>query len=132
MPAMRSRISSSSSMIRMSRAILRLFLRQDGRLSGERRLCRLARGLRWYFGRAGGDRLGLARGAVALERQREGEARADAAVGIRFGIDQPDRAAVLLDDAGDDRKAQAGALLARRDVGLEQALPIFLGPALTV
>ena len=53
-------------------------------------------------------------------------------VGVGFGVDQFDRAAVLFDDLGDDGEAEAGALLARRHIGLEQPMAVFLRPALAV
>src|SRR5690349_5577891 len=81
-------------------------------------------GLGFWFGR--GLRI------RSPERKGECEARANPVVGVRVGVDQIDRAAMLLNDASNDREAEAGALLAGRDVGLEQALPVFFRPSLAV
>ena len=42
------------------------------------------------------------------------------------GVAQLDAATVILDDAADDGEAEPGALLARRDIRLEQPVAIFL------
>src|SRR3569623_628920 len=126
MPAIRSRMSSSSSTIRMSRAISGLLDRHHRRL-----LLALGLGFWRILGRFGfwlGGWFGIRR----AQWQREGKAGADASIFVGIGVDQLDRPAMLFDDAGDDGKAEAGPLLTRRDVGLEQALTVFLRPALAV
>src|ERR1035437_5929125 len=103
MPATRSRISASSSTIRISLDMLLLVYR-----------------LRFFkFGRfrlAGGGKLHAHPGA-ALPRNLFG------------GIAQLDATAMILDEAPDDGEPQSGALFARGDIGLEQPAAVFLRQA---
>src|SRR5689334_24387 len=102
MPAMRSRMSSSSSMIRMSRAMLGLLDRHSGRL-----LCLCLFGWRCLGGSGHCRSRCLFQWLLRRrQREREGETGADAAVRIRLSVDQVDNAAMLLDDALDNREPE--------------------------
>src|SRR5688572_9855564 len=131
MPAIRSRMSSSSSMIRMSRA-MHYLNRLDGRPliadsfgSGVARLCSVRLLLFCPLARRPDVLIGIG----SAERYSKSKAGANASAGIGLGVDQIDDAAMLLDDARDDGESEPGALFARGNIGLEQALPVFLGPA---
>src|SRR6185437_492318 len=99
-PATRSRISASSSTIRISEAILRSTYRL--------RLFRL--------------RVRLAGGGESYPHTCAALAR-----NFLTGIAQLDVAAMLLDDAPDNRKAEARPLFARRDIRFEQAAAVRFG-----
>src|SRR4051794_19880267 len=100
MPATRSRISASSSTIRMSVAIA----------------CAL-------FCRGGQDRLVL---VFAFDGEPEAHQCAATTRRHRRRVEELDAAAMFFHDLADDREAEAGALLARGDIRLEQPLPILL------
>ena len=76
---------------------------------------------------------GLARIGFAARRRFGDEAQAHpgAAFAGRFlrRVEQLDAAAMLLENAADDGETEAGALLARRHIGLEQAVAVFLRQA---
>src|SRR5260370_41045441 len=57
---------------------------------------------------------------------REPEPRPGAAPAAVGRIVELDASAVLLEDAADDGEPEAGALLARRHIGLEQSLAVLL------
>src|SRR5471032_1448633 len=101
MPATRSRISASSSTIRISSDIRSLGF-QHLPLFGFNR-----------FGLAGGGKLHADPGAP-LSRNPIG------------GIAQLDAAAVVFDDSSDYGETEAGALFPRGDIGLKQPATIFL------
>src|SRR6185312_1323720 len=103
MPATRSRMSASSSTMRISAGMMLL-------------------AHRWLL--AAGRGIAVARGGKA--HAHPGAALAGNFIG---GDAQLDRAAVLLDDAADDREPKPGALLARGHVRLEQTAAVFLRQA---
>src|SRR4051812_24757084 len=103
MPATISRISASSSTTRISAAMVVL----PWSLGSDRRE---RDGDDWLFG-------------WHLTRESQAHERAAHPVGHTACIEKRDRSAVLLHDLSDDREAEAGPLLPRRDIGLEQALP---------
>src|SRR5947209_7301191 len=105
MPATSSRISASSSTIRMSDAMTYLPV-----------ACCFAIFRSRFFGRGGvsGGKTQPHPGAAATRRDLR-------------GIVELDAAAVVLEDAPHDGEAEAGPLLARRHIGLEQAAAVLLG-----
>src|SRR5664279_6246657 len=102
MPATRSRMSASSSTIRISAAMPSLGFRHLS-LFGLNR-----------FNLAGGGEYHAHPGA-ALARNLLGS------------IAQFDGAAMIFDNATDDGEAKPRALFARRDIGVEQPVAVFLG-----
>ena len=109
MPATSSRMSASSSTMRMSDAMLR-------------RLRYSAEQLRRPRGASAVARPSRARGSVIRISAPLPPSPPPAHRAVRSP-------AVLLHDLCDDREAEAGALLARRHVGLEQPLAVFLRQA---
>src|SRR5262249_18708334 len=109
-PATSSRMSSSSSTIRMSDAISDLFSFSF--------FCRL--------GFAGGRRCALPDG------QENRDHGAAAAVEIGRRVVQLEMAAMVLDDLLDDREAQARPLLPGGHIGLEQPLAILARQTLAI
>src|SRR6185503_9746938 len=103
MPATRSRISASSSTIRIS-ALMRSLVHA-------------------LF------EFGLANRRLAGGREADAHQRAALARDLLGGVAQLDLSAMLLDDAADDRQAEPGALFARGDVGLQQPAAFFLRQA---
>src|SRR6476646_11725907 len=103
MPATRSRISASSSTIRIS-ALMRSLVHA-------------------LF------EFGLANRRLAGRREADAHQRAALARIFLGGVAQLDLPAMLLDDAADDRQAEPGALFARGDVGLQQPAALFLRQA---
>ena len=103
-------MSASSSTIRMSAAICYPALSLGG--GGVRRA-------RHVF---------APRGGVA----GVGEMQAHPGALAAGGVEQFDAAAMVLDNLRDDRQAKPRAFRARRHVGLEQALPVFLRKTLAV
>src|SRR5690606_20916541 len=108
-PATSSRISSSSSTTRMSDAIVDLF----------RSTCSLAHPC-------------PASPLIGCCRQQHSHHCAYTAVEGGWSVVQLQPAAMVLDDLLDDSEPQAGALLARRHVRLEQPLPVLARQALAI
>src|SRR5690606_15543581 len=102
MPATSSRMSSSSSTIRISDAMFNLFSLFPARRAGLRR---------WHHDADHGP---------------------PSAMEIRRRIVQFQMAAMVLDDLLDDRKAEPRALFPRRHIGLEQPLAVFTRQPLAV
>src|SRR5262245_39626092 len=106
MPATKSRISASSSTIKISAAMVLL-------------ACNL-----WFFWVSGIDFAG------------GGNSHANPGAPLAWdflgGVAQLDPAAVLLDNASYDGKAETGALFTRRHIRLEQSVAVFFGQADTV
>src|SRR3954451_9197598 len=110
MPATSSRMSSSSSTIRISDAITDLFSFSVFSCSG------------------------FAAGGVACLPHRQDYRNHGAAPFEEIGrsVVQFEHAAMVLDDLLDDRQAKAGALFARRHIGLEQPLAILARQTLAI
>src|SRR5262249_13455758 len=103
MPATNSRMSASSSTMRLSRAML------PPRRQNFRSKCALC--------------------AVRADRRcRDPQPHPGAALTGHFlgGVVQLDLPAVFLENASDDREAKAGPLLAGRHIGFEQPAAVFL------
>ena len=68
----------------------------------------------------------------ALQRQSHQDFGAPAAIGTRGSVEKLDTAAVVFEYLDDNRQAEARSLGSRRDIGLDQAAPIFARKASAV
>src|SRR5664279_626852 len=105
MPETSSRMSASSSTIRISLAMLNL---------------------RSNF------RAGVQNAFALLLRARDGEMEAHQRAGTGRSVEQFDAAAMILENFRNDGKAEAGALRPRRHVGLQQPPPVFARKTLAI